>query len=661
MRGSAVALSWTAILAMLATGGITNASEVVRLGQLDLSKMSSGWGKPLADKSVTGKPLSINGRTFEYGVGTHAGSVLHVKLDGKVERFWAFVGIDDATAGRGSIRFQIYGDGKRLLDSGVMKGKQDACPVDLPLAGVHDLMLIVTSAGDGVDFDHADWAQAEFVFTGDKPRAIDAPQPPPEERTILTPPTGPKPKINGPKVYGVRPGMPFLYRIPCTGKRPIQFTAANLPQGLELAADTGIITGRTPTERGERVVTLRAKNEQGADERTFKIVVGDTLALTPPMGWNSWYIHYNRVTEQHMRNAADVMIASGMADCGYQYVNIDDCWMKQKGDEPYRDAQGAMLPNAKFPDIRGMVDYIHRKGLKAGLYTGPGPWTCAGYVGSYEHELADARKFAEWGFDFLKYDWCSYGQVASGNGLEQLQRPYKKMGDILKACGRDIVYNLCQYGMGDVWTWGATVGGNCWRTTGDLGLEQGEMLPGFYGIGLSNARHYENAGPGGWNDPDYILIGWVGNAHNSDEPGQPTTLTPSEQYSYMSMWCLMAAPLFFSGDMAKLDDFTVSILCSPEVIDVDQDPLGKQAKPLVQDDQTLILAKPMEDGSLAVGLFNLAEAGRKMTVEWPLLGLQGKQRVRDLWRQKDMGTAEGRFDADVTRHGVALVRLYRAK
>jgi alpha-galactosidase len=235
------------------------------------------------------------------------------------------------------------------------------------------------------------------------------------------------------------------------------------------------------------------------------------------------------------------------------------------------------------------------------------------------------------------------------------------MGDILKGLDRDIVYNLCQYGMGDVWTWGAEVGGNCWRTTGDLGLERGETLPGFYSIGGSNAAHFENAGPGHWNDPDYILIGWVGNAHSQTEPGRPTTLTPSEQYSYMSMWCLMAAPLFFSGDMAKLDDFTVGVLCNPEVIEVDQDPLGRQARPLVQDDETLILAKPMEDGSLAVGLFNLAEVTRKTTVDWPLLGLQCSQRVRDLWRQRDIGSFEGHFDADITRHGVAMVRLYPAR
>jgi alpha-galactosidase len=434
-----------------------------------------------------------------------------------------------------------------------------------------------------------------------------------------------------------------------------------LPQGLELDVNTGIIAGRVPENRGQWTVTLAAKNEHGTSERPFKLVVGDTLALTPPMGWNSWYIHYSRVTEEHMRSAADVMVASGMADYGYQYVNIDDCWMKKKGDEPYRDERGAILPNAKFPDIKGMVDYIHGKGLKAGLYTGPGPWTCAGYVASYEHERIDAGKFAEWGFDFLKHDWCSYTQVAGGKDLEHLQRPYKLMGDILKSLPRDIVYNLCLYGMGSVWTWGAEVGGNCWRTTGDLGLERGDLLPGFYQIGLSNAAHYEFAGPGHWNDPDYILLGYVGNARSQNEPGQPTRLTPNEQYSYMSMWCLMAAPLFFSGDMRLLDDFTLGILCSNEVIEVDQDPLGRQAKPLVQNDETLIMAKPMEDGSMAVGLFNLAELPRNLSVDSSLLGIAGPQRMRDLWRQRDLGTVGSRFEMTVPRHGTMLVRLWPQK
>lgn len=631
-------------------------AETVPLSELDLTKMSSGWGQPQVDKSVTGKALSIGGRVFEHGVGTHADSVLYIDLDGKVERFQASVGIDDAAGGRGTVAFRVYGDGKKLFDSGILKGGQEAKALDVRLAGVRRVMLLAGSGGDGVDFDHANWAQARFVFAGEKPKAVDAPKPPAEEKVILTPRPGPQPRINGPTVYGARPGRPFLYRVPCTGTRPIQFTAIGLPKDLRLNPGTGIIEGRTPTERGEYSVILSAANAHGTAKRQFKIVVGDTLALTPPMGWNSWYIHYHRVTEQHMRQAADVMIASGMADAGYEYVNIDDCWMKKRGDEPYRDEKGAILPNSKFPDIRGMVDYIHSKGLKAGLYTSPGPWTCAGYVGSYDHERIDAEKFAEWGFDFLKYDWCSYTEVAGGNTLEHMKRPYRKMGDILKTLDRDIIHNLCQYGMGDVWTWGAETG-HCWRTTGDLGLAQDTLLPGFYHIGLSNAQRHECAGPGGWNDPDYILIGYIGNARSQNDPAIPTKLTPNEQYSYMSMWCLMAAPLFFSGDMALLDDFTLGVLCSPEVIEIDLDPLGKQAKPLVQDDLTLILAKPLADGSLAVGLFNLAETPQEMAVDWSLLGVKGKQTVRDLWRQKDLGVFADRFATTVPRHGVALLRL----
>ncbi len=219
------------------------------------------------------------------------------------------------------------------------------------------------------------------------------------ETGLLTPAPAPSPHINGPRIYGCRPGHPLLYRIPATGTRPMSFAADGLPDGLQLDAATGIIAGAVP-ERGVFPVTLHAKNDLGDDARPWKIVCGDTLALTPPMGWNSWYVHYNRVTEQDMRTAADQMIASGMADYGYQYVNVDDCWMKQRGDEPYRDAEGAVLPNAKFPDIKGMVDYIHSKGLKAGIYTSPGPWTCGGYVGAFGHEADDARKFAAMGIRF---------------------------------------------------------------------------------------------------------------------------------------------------------------------------------------------------------------------------------------------------------------------
>ncbi len=483
------------------------------------------------------------------------------------------------------------------------------------------------------------------------------------DQDILTPKPGPAPQINGPRVYGCRPGRPFLYRIPATGDRPIRFSARKLPKGLKLDGATGIVTGSAPRKRGDYMVTLRAANSHGSAERKFRIVVGDTLALTPPMGWNHWYTHYHSITDQLFRAAADAMVSSGMADFGYQYVSIDDCWMVRPDSAdpmlsgPQRDASGAILPNKNFPDMKALTAYIHNKGLRAGIYTSPGPLTCAKYVGSYQHEEADARKFAEWGFDFLKYDWCSYGKIATGQTLEDRKKPYALMGGILKSLDRDVVFNLCQYGMSDVWKWGGEVEGNCWRTTGDLGLAKDTRLPGFYHIGLSNAKHWEYAKPGRWNDPDYILIGHIGNARRQNEPPKLSSLTPGEQYSYMSMWSLMAAPLFYSGDMSRLDPFTLNVLCNAEVIDINQDSLGRQARIVRQSDDELVLAKPLEDGSLAVGLFNLSESERTISTSWAELGLTGHRLVRDVWRQKDLGAVEGLYTTKIERHGVKFVRL----
>ncbi len=486
------------------------------------------------------------------------------------------------------------------------------------------------------------------------------------EPGILTPPPPRTPRINGPSVYGVRPGRPFLYRIPAIGDRPMRFRAEGLPAGLALDEATGIVRGTiTDLTPRSHQLTLIASNARGRASRPFRIVVGDTLALTPPMGWNDWYTFYEQPSDELMRKAADIMISSGMADHGYQYVNIDDAWMGKPGSNdpalagPARDERGMINANGRFPDMKALTDYIHALGLKAGLYTSPGPLTCAGFHGSHGYEAQDAARFVEWGFDFLKYDWCSYEKVApkgSSPDPERLQKPYRQMGTLLKEQPRDIVLNLCQYGMGDVWTWGAEVGGHSWRTTGDLGLEKGERLPGFYSIGFRNARHSAFAGPGRWNDPDYILIGYVGNAHDISEPPKPTTLTPNEQYSYMSMWVLMAAPLFYSGDITRLDPFTLNVLNNAEVIAVNQDALGLQARFVRKTDDEFVLVKPLEDGSLAVGLFNLSEETRTISVRMAELGVN-RRRVRDLWRWKDIGVFEDDYSASVGRHGVMLVRM----
>jgi alpha-galactosidase len=697
---------------------VAQASETVWLDSLDLKTMSQGYGTPRVNQSVTGQPLSVGGRRFERGVGTHAASFYRLTLNGGTERFIASVAVDAAACGQATIEFQVVADGKPVFSSGVMKPGEAAKPVDVDLQGVQTLLLVVTDAGDGIACDHADWVDAQFTVVGAKPmpgiapygegalvkgsgaaiyliqygRRCDIPSPevfkakgfqlekvitlsdaelnaipvgspvyyvPAEPVVILTPKAGPAPRLNGPKVYGARPGHPFLYRIPAQGKRPMTFSARGLPKGLQLDAQSGIITGTTPA-RGEYDIILRGKNSHGRDRRTLKLVSGDTLALTPPMGWNSWYAHYDRITDPMMREAADIMIRGGMADVGYQYVNIDACWPVNPAltndpsmQGPPRDAGGNILPNRKFPDMKAMTDYIHSRGLKAGIYSSPGPVDCMSGISSWQHEQQDAESYARWGFDFLKYDWCSYGNVVSNPpSIAEMKRPYQLMGGLLRQQPRDLVFNLCQYGMGDVWKWGAEVGGHSWRTGGDLGFE----LNRIFGVALKNCEYRDWQKPGAWNDPDYIQIGYVGSAAVMGQP-EPCPLTITEQYSFMSLWALMASPIFYSGDMTKLDEFALNVLCNPEVIEVDQDPLGQCARVVKLDALTFVLVKDLADGTKAVGLCNAGETPVSVTARWSDVGVNGKQPVRDVWRQKDLGKFSGEFKADVGRHGVVLVKV----
>jgi alpha-galactosidase len=474
---------------------------------------------------------------------------------------------------------------------------------------------------------------------------------------LITPSPKPSPRINGPLVYGCRPGHPFLYRIPCQGKRPISFSVKGLPKELKLDPSSGIISGTVPS-KGEYQVVIEAKNSKGKDQRNFRIISGEKVALTPPMGYNHWYAHYDRITDQMMREAADVMISSGMADLGYQYVNIDDCWMnapKNKDPKrvgPLRDKGGNIIPNSYFPDMKGLTAYIHSKGLKAGIYTSPGPFTCGGFAGAYQHEEQDARQFTAWGFDFLKYDWCSYGD--RDNSLEAFKKPYILMGTILKNMDRDIVFNLCQYGMGDVWKWGGEVGGNCWRTADDLGYE----LDRIFDVALKNCEYRLYSKPGEWNDPDYIQIGWIGSAAKQGIP-ELTPMPAAMQYAYMSLWSLMAAPLIYSGDMSRLDEFTLNVLCNPEVIEVNQDPLGECTIVIKKTDKCFIMVKNLTDGSKAIGLFNRGKNSEKVQVTWSELKLPDKQMVRDLWRQKDLGEFSQKFSAQVPSQGVVMVKINR--
>ena len=648
-----------------------HAAAAYDVARADLSKMTAGWGTPRANASVEGAPLRVGGVAYARGIGTHADSALWLELGRQAERFTASVGVDDEVveamrssgSSGGTVEFSVSGDGRVLWSSGKVKAGEPARKVDVDVAGVRQLLLQVTVAGDGDSFDHADWCDATIRMQSGEPKAIYAPR---GDEVILTPPPPPTPRIVGAKIYGTRPGHPFLYRIPATGTRPMVFGAEGLPDGLSLDPQTGIISGAV-AQAGEHYVRLTARNALGETMRSLRIVAGDTLALTPPMGWNSWNCFAHAVDADKVKAAADALIKSGLADHGWSYINIDDFWslhpQRMKEDPslggPGRDAKGHMVPNPRFeqPDkgitMKGLADYVHSLGLKIGIYSSPGSTTCGGCLGSYGHELQDAEKYAEWGMDYLKYDWCSYEQVAGSGSLYILMKPYLLMGDALKKQKRDIVYSLCQYGMGYVSAWGERTGGQLWRTTYDIT----DTWKSMSDIGFRQQRGLEMfAGPGRWNDPDMLVVGQVGWGPRL----HPTRLTPHEQYTHVTLWSLLAAPLLIGCDLTKLDPFTFNLLSNDEVIEVNQDPLGRQAARVQEDATSQVWAKGMEDGSLAVGAFNLGGTERTVVVQWASLNINGSYRVRDLWRQKDLDPAEGNMSFVLPPHGCMLIRLWKA-
>ena len=665
---------------LLATFGAGLVSaETVWLDELNLSKATQGWGEPHKNKSVDGHALIIGGREFAHGFGTHAESALRINLGGGAKSFSASVGVDDEVNKNpdSSVEFLVRGDGKVLWQSGVLKagGAAKECLVDL--TGIKALVLEVGDGGDGIDFDHADWADAKFETISGRPVTVDGTQPVAAVAPyILTPAAPATPRINGANVFGVRPGSPFLFTIPATGDRPLEFSVQGLPSGLQLDPQTGRITG-TLQNKGEFIVTLGAKNALGAAEKKFRIVCGDQIALTPPMGWNSWNCFAHAVSADRVKRAADALVKSGLVNHGWTYINIDDFWENHRDSKDptlhgeFRDKDGFIVPNVRFPDMKGLADYVHGLGLKIGLYSSPGPWTCGGCAASWQHEEQDAQTYAKWGFDYLKYDWCSYGTIASGGdpGAKNIPLwgktatndagavyPYTVMGRFLRAQNRDIVFSLCQYGMADVWKWGGSVNGNCWRTTGDIT----DTWKSMSGIGFKQDKSAPYAKPGNWNDPDMLIVGEVGWGKT-----HPTRLTPDEQYTHISLWCLLASPLLIGCDMEKFDDFTLNLLSNDEVLAVDQDELGQEATCVLKEGDVRVYLRQLADGGRAMGFFNLGTVPANLDFKsLAQLGFSGPQHVRDLWRQKDLADVNataGSLPLAIPAHGVVLYKLTAVK
>jgi alpha-galactosidase len=636
---------------------ISPRTQDVPLTLLDLTKMkvqpAGGRGGATAqnvaqpNKSIDGNTIRIGGKEFAEGVGTRATSVLFVDLAGLADRFSAMVGADDnplpaPPAGAAQppaappptpIVFRVVGDGRVLHVSKPVVRGDPAEPVNVDVRGIKTLVLHVKPV-EGTRAVAANWADAKFSVAGRAPVALDIPV---EPRTILTPKPGPAPRINGPSLTGVTPGHDVLYKIPATGTKPISYSVANLPKGLTLDPATGIISGRIE-KRGRYPVTFSAQNSTGNATQKFTFFAEGQLSLTPSMGWNSWNVFGRAISDSLARVAADAFVSLGLIDHGWTYVNLDDGWERSARESdalhegPTRAPDGTMLTNKKFPNMKALGDYIHAKGLKFGIYSGPGPTTCQRLEASWQHELQDFLTFANWGVDYLKYDWCGYTSVlAEGETNQQLpvlKRPYQVGRTALNKVPRDIIYSLCQYGWGNVWEWGAEKGieGNSWRTTGDIT----DTWESMAGIGFRQVGNSKYASPGHWNDPDMLVIGKVGWGPRLRD----SRLTANEQYVHITLWTLLASPLLLGNDLTQMDEFELNLVTNDEVLAVHQDPLGKAADRVAKDGELEVWSRRLADGSLAVGLFNRDEMDMTVAVNWSDLGIKGKQSVRDLWRRK---------------------------
>ena len=520
-------------------------------------------------------------------------------------------------------------------------------------------------------------------------------------KEILTPKPGPEPKMTGAAIFGVRPGKPIRYCATAIGDKPLTFSATGLPVGVSIDSKTGWITGRAPQQQQDVKIEVTATNPKGSDSRELILRVGDEICLTPPMGWNSWYVHSEGVSEVAIREMATAMKEKELQDYGWSFVNIDDCWMGERDPVTKR-----IQPNGKFDDMSAMVDYVNSLGLKVGIYSTTWMSTFAGYIGGTAPNEAgdyseyympeserqnpdqvfgrfpsgiekricevgpvwfvdrDAQQFAEWGIDYVKYDWLEWDLMTDEEraaGVKPIRhgRDKQKQNGItqrfyhdFRALDRDIVISLSpKHELSE----DAFVRENCnlWRLTEDIHAHWDRMIAPFED---DVVQRLAQTRPGHYGDLDMLQIGPKGRPNRAEKVFRPSPLKPTEQYHQVTLWSLLTQPLLLSCNIPTMDEFDLNLVTNHEVLAVNQDALCKQGYRLENEKGNYeFWAKDLADGSKAVGLFNLSDDNQVLTLSAQTLGMKGT--VRDLWRQKDIGTLEDSFSANVSAHGVVFLKI----
>jgi alpha-galactosidase len=483
------------------------------------------------------------------------------------------------------------------------------------------------------------------------------------------------PKINNAKIFGVRPGSAFIFPICASGGKPIKYSASNLPKNLSVNPYNGVITGKI-MQPGQYDILLKVENEYGKAEQNMKILVGEEIALTPPMGWNHWNCYGENIDENKVKQTAEFMISSGLKDHGWIYINIDDGWQGQRDPETL-----ALQPNEKFRNIKALCDYVHSLGLKIGIYSTPWRRSYGGFpgdsaddpkgivlgddeghtIGKYRFEEQDAKQFAEWGIDYLKYDWYPID-------IESVKRMY----EALHKSGREIVLSLSNSVPLDI-VEKISKYAQCWRTTGDavdlwdIEDKRWRIYTSIKEIILSQKNWIRYAKPGHWNDMDMLVVGniniggniYIDEKHPNTINGypRPTRLNQDEQYSHISLWCLLNSPLLLGCDLSSLDEFTFKLLTNDEVIGINQDSLGRQPKLIRESDEEMIWSKDLEDGSKVIGLLNLSKEKRTIEIEFQEINFPREVSIRDVWEHTELGVFKKNYKTEIPSHGIKLLKV----
>ncbi|MAX22993.1 MAG: alpha-galactosidase [Phycisphaeraceae bacterium] len=627
-------------------------TQMIWLDEMDIRMITQDRGKPKRNLNTLGGPMSLGGKVYERGIGTHSTSTFYITLKGDAKRFSAVVGLDDAVRHlEGSPQeFMVIGDDRILWRSGFMAQKDYPKSFDVDISSIEVLLLMVRHER-AVYRGVVNWADAKIEYSGQRPEAF---IPQGSKPYTLTPKQGKKPKINGTSIIGVSTNAPFLFKIPATGEAPLEYAIDQLPKGLFLTSQSGMITGRAENE-GRYEVKVSIKNRFGSDQKSLIIQVGDELALAPPMGWNNWNAFGENFDEKMVRDAMEAFIDYDLINHGWTYINMDDGWQGVRGGK-----FNGLQANNKFSDMKLLCDDAHSQGLKVGLYSTPWKLSYAGYPGSsadtrggenpfeynkyqarygvFNFNTEDATQWAEWGVDFLKYDWYPIDLAYT-----------KAMQDALKESERDIVFTVSN---------SAVFSGieelreipNAWRTTGDITDTWGSV----YSIIQQMDKWAPYCSPGHWNDADMLVIGWLG-ANGL----HPTRLTPDEQYTHITFWSMFSSPLLLGCDLTKLDPFTLNLITNDEVIAINQDPMGKGANRVYQNGLVEVWKKELANGDQAVTMANFGLNETKIHFDWEMLGLSGRYELFDVWRQEILGTFKDSFESMVPGHGVLFLRVSR--